>query len=94
MITKIGALIAHCIFFWGPYVRDSFKQARTGSQPDPHWQVRPPRYIVVTYQCTYLVQAMQKYEEAPWWWFMILLALSFFAGVHFVLLVDRVSRAD
>jgi hypothetical protein len=58
----IGGLIAHCIFFWGPYVASSLKHAREKTQPDPHWV------------------AMQKYEEAPWWWYMILLALAFFAG--------------
>ncbi|KAI0265053.1 oligopeptide transporter [Gloeopeniophorella convolvens] len=33
----IGGLIAHCIFFWGPYVVTSFKHARDKTQPDPHW---------------------------------------------------------
>ncbi|KAN0128570.1 OPT superfamily oligopeptide transporter [Lactarius tabidus] len=33
----IGGLIAHCIFFWGPYVVSSFKHARDKTQPDPHW---------------------------------------------------------
>ncbi|KAI0273164.1 OPT oligopeptide transporter protein-domain-containing protein [Russula aff. rugulosa BPL654] len=33
----IGALVAHCIFFWGPYVASSFKHAREKTQPDPHW---------------------------------------------------------
>jgi CDP-diglyceride synthetase len=58
----IGGLIAHCIFFWGPYVVSSFKHARAKTQPDPHWV------------------AMQKYEEAPWWWYITLLVLAFFAG--------------
>lgn len=59
---SIGALITHCILFWGPYVVSSYKQARTGTQPDPHWQ------------------AMQKYKEAPWYWYATLLVLAFFAG--------------
>ncbi|KAI9508126.1 OPT oligopeptide transporter protein-domain-containing protein [Russula earlei] len=33
----IGGLIAHCIFFWGPYVVSSFKHARDKTQPDSHW---------------------------------------------------------
>jgi hypothetical protein len=33
----IGGLIAHCIFFWGPYVASSLKHAREKTQPDPHW---------------------------------------------------------
>ncbi|KAF4583572.1 hypothetical protein EYR38_002325 [Pleurotus pulmonarius] len=34
----IGGLIAHCIFFWGSYARDSFISARNGTQADPHYQ--------------------------------------------------------
>lgn len=34
----IGGLIAHTVLFWGPYVVKSFKQARTGTQPDRHWK--------------------------------------------------------
>jgi len=63
----IGGLIAHCIFFWGPYVKDSFIQAYNGTQEDPHWV------------------AMRKYDEAPWYWYLALLALSFFAGLIVVL---------
>ena len=73
----IGSLIAHCIFFWGPYIASSFKHAREKTQPDPHWI------------------AMQKYKEAPWWWYMILLALAFFAGENlrkFPLLLWRVPE--
>jgi hypothetical protein len=33
----IGSLIAHCIFFWGPYAVTSFKHAHDKTQPDPHW---------------------------------------------------------
>ncbi|KZV61284.1 OPT superfamily oligopeptide transporter [Peniophora sp. CONT] len=61
--VAIGGLISHCVFFWGPYVIASFKQARTKTQPDPHWQ------------------AMQKYKEAPQWWYLILMVLAFFAGL-------------
>ncbi|EGO04012.1 hypothetical protein SERLA73DRAFT_165539 [Serpula lacrymans var. lacrymans S7.3] len=64
---SIGGLIAHCIFFWGPYVKESFQQSRNKTQPDPHWK------------------AMQKYDECPWWWYLILLGLAFFAGLIVVL---------
>ena len=33
----IGGLIAHCIFFWGPFIALSLKHARDKTQPDPHW---------------------------------------------------------
>ena len=41
LFAQIGGLIAHCVFFWSPYVWESLKQARTRTQPDPHWQVCP-----------------------------------------------------
>ncbi|RDB27799.1 Oligopeptide transporter 6 [Hypsizygus marmoreus] len=63
----IGGLIAHCILFWGPYARDSFKLAHNKTQPDPHYQ------------------AMKKYKEAPWYWYMALLFLSFLAGLIVVI---------
>ncbi|THH01076.1 hypothetical protein EW026_g1569 [Hermanssonia centrifuga] len=63
----IGGLIAHCVLFWSPYVVASFKQARTGTQPDPHWK------------------AMQRYNEAPWYWYACLLVLAFVAGLIVVL---------
>ncbi|KAI9508128.1 oligopeptide transporter [Russula earlei] len=33
----IGGLIAHCIFFWGPYVVSTFKHAREKTDLDPHF---------------------------------------------------------
>ncbi|KAL4079664.1 OPT oligopeptide transporter protein-domain-containing protein [Scleroderma citrinum] len=63
----IGGLLAHCMCFWGPYFRDTFRSARSGTQQDPHWQ------------------AMQKYREVPFWWYMCLLILSFVSGLIVVL---------
>ncbi|KAI0705191.1 oligopeptide transporter [Cytidiella melzeri] len=63
----IGALVAHTVLFWGPHAIKSFKQAKTGTQPDRHYK------------------AMQKYDEAPWYWYAGLLVLSFFAGLIVVL---------
>lgn len=64
LLRQIGGLLAHCVLFWRGYVWDSFKQARTGTQPDRHWI------------------AMRKYPEVQWWWYAILLVLSFFAGAR------------
>lgn len=75
-LAQIGGLITHCIFFWSKDVVDSFKQARTRTQPDPHWQV-----------------INKNYKEVPWWWYLILLGLSFFAGTC-ILLIPRPPEAD
>ena len=37
---QIGGLFAHCVCFWGPYLRDTFRNARLGRQQDLHWKVR------------------------------------------------------
>ncbi|EPT02055.1 hypothetical protein FOMPIDRAFT_1119079 [Fomitopsis schrenkii] len=65
---SIGGLIAHTVLFWGPYVVQTFKHARAGTQPDPHWQVMN-----------------RNYKEVPWYWYIGLLVLSFFAGLVVVL---------
>ena len=66
--AQIGGLIAHTVLFWGPYVVQTFKQARAKTQPDPHWQVMS-----------------RNYKEVPWYWYIGLLVLSFFAGEY----IDR-----
>ncbi|KAF9519299.1 hypothetical protein BS47DRAFT_1324590 [Hydnum rufescens UP504] len=66
---SIGGLLAHCLLFWRGYARESFRLAKTGKQPDRHW----------------VVSAMQKYREVPWWWYGLLLTLSFLAGLIVVL---------
>lgn len=35
-ITQIGALVAHCIFFWGGDVVKAFKSAKAGRHDDRH----------------------------------------------------------
>jgi hypothetical protein len=80
-VAQIGGLIAHCIFFWGGYAKDSFKLAYTRTQPDPHYQVRyyaSSENRPVTQSAS---QAMKKYKEAPFWWYLVLLVLSFVAGL-------------
>ena len=72
-------MIAHVVLFWGPYARDCFKLAYRNEQPDPHYQVSM-RFILKKTQLSNLIQAMQKYKENPWWWYVILLCLSFIAG--------------
>jgi hypothetical protein len=78
---SIGGLIAHCFLFWSGYVIDSFKKMRKGSQEDRHWVVC---FLLIINRCLFVTvsdeKVMQKYKEAPWWWFGILLVLSFVAG--------------
>lgn len=60
---SIGGLLAHCLCFWGPYLRDTLRNKHSEIQSDPHWK------------------AMQKYKEAPFWWYIGLLILAFFSGL-------------
>ena len=50
--------------FWGPYVVPSFKHAHDKTVTQPD-----PHWV-----------AMPKYKEVPWWCYMTLLVLAFFAG--------------
>ena len=36
LIFQIGALIGHCIFFWGPQIVQTVKDLRQGGSPDRH----------------------------------------------------------
>lgn len=60
---SIGGLLAHCICFWGPYLRDTLRNTHSDIQSDPHWK------------------AMQRYKEAPFWWYIGLLVLAFFSAL-------------
>ena len=36
LTSQIGALIGHCIFFWGPQIVKTVKDLREGGSPDRH----------------------------------------------------------
>ena len=80
--AQIGGLIAHVVLFWGPYARDCFKLAHRREQPDPHYQVSMALFWERHNNSNVhaIIKAMQKYKEAPLWWYIVLLSLSFFAG--------------
>lgn len=85
----IGGLIAHTVLFWGPQAIRSLKQAKSRSQPDRHWQVCILILLLLGYEddddlLISVTQAMQKYKEAPWYWYAGLLVLAFFAGKHMI----------
>ncbi|KAH7131083.1 peptide transporter MTD1 [Dactylonectria macrodidyma] len=63
MNLAIGALITHVVIFFGKDMILSWKQARSRTQPDEHYQ------------------GMLKYKEVPMWWYVVLFALCFLAGL-------------
>ncbi|KAH7123239.1 peptide transporter MTD1 [Dactylonectria estremocensis] len=63
MNLAIGALITHVVIFFGKDMVLSWKQARSRTQPDEHYQ------------------GMLKYKEVPMWWYLVLFALCFIAGL-------------
>ncbi|KAJ5885359.1 OPT oligopeptide transporter [Penicillium taxi] len=69
--AAIGALILHCILFWGKDIMRTYKSARKGRYDDRHHE------------------HMEKhYKEVPWWWYGIILLLSFILGLIVVLKED------
>ncbi|KAK0610964.1 OPT oligopeptide transporter [Immersiella caudata] len=66
--TAIGALITHCMLFWGKGVIRTFKDARRGLHSDRHHA-----HMVI------------HYKETPWWWYAIVLVISFTLGLVVVL---------
>ncbi|KFY04432.1 hypothetical protein V491_09345 [Pseudogymnoascus sp. VKM F-3775] len=66
--AAIGALIAHCILFWGGDIKRAYKSAREGNYSDRH-------HAYMT----------KHYKEAPWWWYISLLVISFVLGLVVVI---------
>lgn len=54
---QIGALIAHCILFWGKEIKHAYKSAKQGRYDDRHHQHMAAHYS----------------EAPWWWYVMVLL---------------------
>ena len=46
--NQIGGMFAHCLCFWGPELKEIFRNAHFGIQPDPHWKVREMMFIFMS----------------------------------------------
>ena len=55
-LVQIGALVAHCVLFWGGDIRRAYKSAKKGSYNDRHHE-----YMAKTYK-----------EVQWWWYAFIL----------------------
>ncbi|KAK7687874.1 hypothetical protein QCA50_009093 [Cerrena zonata] len=97
----IGGLIAHCILFWRPYVVASFKQARKGTQPDPHWQAMQkypevPWYwygaLLVLSFFAGLIVVLKGQTTLPWWSYILALSLGAFVAPFSNLLFARMGN--
>ncbi|PYH90969.1 OPT oligopeptide transporter [Aspergillus ellipticus CBS 707.79] len=66
--AAIGALILHCILFWGSDIRRAYKSAKEGRYDDRHHD-----------------HMAKHYKEAPWWWYVAVLVISFVLGLVVVL---------
>ncbi|GLI82270.1 hypothetical protein PoHVEF18_010700 [Penicillium ochrochloron] len=66
--AAIGALIAHCVLFWGKDIRSAYKSAKEGRYDDRHHE-----------------HMTKHYKEAPWWWYAVILFVSFILGLIVVL---------
>ncbi|EKD19160.1 uncharacterized protein L3040_007271 [Drepanopeziza brunnea f. sp. 'multigermtubi'] len=69
--AAIGALVAHCILFWGGDIKNSYKSARKGEYNDIHH-----------------AHMAKHYKETPWWWYALVLVISFVLGLIVVLTQD------
>ncbi|KXN87769.1 Oligopeptide transporter 6 [Leucoagaricus sp. SymC.cos] len=98
----IGGLIAHCIFFWGGYTKDSFKLAWARKQPDPHYQAMKKYkeapwwwYIIllvlafVAGAC--LIVVLKGQTTLPWWSYIVALLLGTFVTPFSALLFARMG---
>ncbi|KAJ1310044.1 hypothetical protein OPQ81_006797 [Rhizoctonia solani] len=98
---SIGGLIAHCVWFWRGYVIDSFKQARTGTQPDRHW-VAMQRYkecpwwwyaaLLLMSFFAGLIVIFKGNTTLPWWGYILSLAVGCFVAPFSNLLYARLGN--
>ncbi|KAI9059790.1 oligopeptide transporter [Trametes sanguinea] len=98
----IGGLIAHTMLFWGPYVWESFKQAREKCQPDPHWQIVNKNYKEVPwywYFCLLvlsffagLIVIFKGQTTLPWYAYITALLLGGFITPFSTLLFARMGN--
>ncbi|GKZ36028.1 hypothetical protein AbraIFM66950_006901 [Aspergillus brasiliensis] len=66
--AAIGALIMHCILFWGSDIKRAYQSAKQGRYDDRHHE-----------------HMSKHYKEAPWWWYVAVLVISFVLGLVVVL---------
>ncbi|KZV65129.1 oligopeptide transporter [Peniophora sp. CONT] len=87
MNLAIGGLFAHCVCFWGPFVRDSYSNWRHKSFDDPHYQAMlkykeaPQWWYLILLLLGFLagVIACAKGETTlPVWSFVVALLLGMF----------------
>ncbi|KAI0343069.1 oligopeptide transporter [Trametopsis cervina] len=97
----IGALFAHTVLFWGPYVVKSFKQAKAGTQPDRHWQAmkkykEAPWYwyagLLVLAFFAGLIVVLKGETTLPAWAYVIALLLGAFVTPFSTLLYARAGN--
>ncbi|KAF8888579.1 oligopeptide transporter [Infundibulicybe gibba] len=97
----IGGLIAHCIFFWGPYAKDSFKLARAKTQPDPHYQAMQRYkeapwwwYVILLVLAFFagLIVIFKGQTTLPWWSYIVALLLGAFITPFSTLLFARMGN--
>jgi len=97
----IGGLIAHCLFFWSGYVKESFKQALRGTQKDKHWvsmqkyKEAPWWWYVILLALAFfagLIVTFTGNTTLPWWGYITALALGAFVAPFSNLLFARLGN--
>lgn len=97
----IGGLFAHCVCFWGPYFRETFRNACSRRQQDLHWKVMQ-KYKEVPfwwYLCLLvlsfvsgLVVVCKGKTTLSWYSYIVALMLGSFVTPFSLTLVGRVGN--
>ncbi|TFK71695.1 oligopeptide transporter [Pluteus cervinus] len=97
----IGGLVAHVVFFWSGYARDSFKLAWNRTQPDPHYQAMrkykeaPGWWYAILLLLAFfagLIVVLKGQTTLPWWSFIVALFLGAFVTPFSTLLFARMGN--
>ncbi|KAH8093910.1 OPT oligopeptide transporter protein-domain-containing protein [Cristinia sonorae] len=97
----IGGLIAHCVWFWSPYVWASVKSSMNGTQSDPHYKAMQkynevPWYwygaLIVLSFFAGLIVVIKGETTLPWWSYIIALIVGAAVAPFSNLLYARVGN--
>ncbi|KAG7448856.1 oligopeptide transporter [Guyanagaster necrorhizus] len=98
----IGGLIAHVLFFWGPYARDAIKQSRNKTHPDRHFQAMqkyseaPWWWYAILLLLSFfagLIVVLKGQTSLPWWSYIVALILGGFITPFSTLLYGRMGTS-
>ncbi|KAI6040850.1 OPT oligopeptide transporter protein-domain-containing protein, partial [Pisolithus marmoratus] len=97
---SIGGLLAHCLCFWGPYLRDTLRNRHSETRSDPHWKAmhkydEAPFWwyigLLILAFFSGLIVIIKGQTTLPWYSYIVALLLGSFVTPFSQLLYARMG---